>query len=106
MRIRAENQVQPTRQCSTSTWLTASAYNSKFSFVELRHCPFRWHRVGISVRKRKMAFNIDGQNFTTKLTRTYPNPKLDTDGIMYLSRQILNDDIWEVGDAVLSFIFI
>ncbi|ELT91485.1 hypothetical protein CAPTEDRAFT_85111, partial [Capitella teleta] len=54
-----------------------------------------WHRIGLSVKKRKLIMNVDGKNYTTKIPRTHPNPKLDTDGLIYLSRQILSDDVWE-----------
>ena len=49
------------------------------------------------MEKKSITLNLDGKkNITRTLNRTYPGPELDNDGIIFLSRQILSDEVWEV----------
>ncbi len=59
---------------------------------------FRWHRVGISVRANTVTLIHNcAENETLALNRSTPISELDIDGVIFIARQLLQEDIFVVG---------
>jgi hypothetical protein len=62
---------------------------------------FRWHRIGISVKNDEITLIFDCEtNDTLPLQRTKQDPSLDTDGIIFLGRQLVEQDIFTVSSSL------
>ena len=63
----------------------------------MNHCSFsRWHRLGISVLGDSVTLVYDcSENITLPLNRSRAS-ELDIDGVIFIARQLLEDDIFLV----------
>ena len=66
------------------------------NLIRLYFRHFRWHRLGISVLGDTVTLIYDcSENMTLPLNRS-KSPELDIDGVVFIARQLLEDDIFLV----------
>ena len=66
------------------------------NLIQLCFRHFRWHRLGISVLGDTVTLIYDcSENMTLPFNRS-KSPELDIDGVVFIARQLLEDDIFLV----------